>query len=165
MCDQLTEVKVIDFENECYDTYTFDYAVCCENTGLCEIGGIEVYDIECNNDGTYNLTVDFEYANNTNDFFDLWSGNTFVGYYAYEDLPIRIQGFPLRDAMYQLIKICDNDNPNCCAVTEFRGPDCDGSDYECLITDLEVLEAACTSTGDLVLLIDNQSLCRQSAFG
>ena len=153
MCDQLTEIKIIDLEHECYGSYTFDEPLCCGNMGNCEIYDIEVFNIECNNNGTYNLSINFQYENNTNEYFDLWSGNTFVGYFAYADLPIRIQNFPLRDAMYQFIKICDNDNPNCCAVTEFMGPDCDG-EHDCVISDLQVLEANCTATGDLVLLID-----------
>ncbi len=154
MCDQLTEVKVIDFDNDCYDVFTFDYAVCCDENEPCQIDSIRVYGIECNNDGTYNLSVDFDYENNTNAFFDLWSGNTFVGYYAYADLPVRIENFPLRDAVYQLIKICDNDNPHCCAIEEFMGPDCDDSNERCPIADLELVETVIHAEGELLLIFD-----------
>ncbi|MCB0636934.1 MAG: hypothetical protein KDC54_09980, partial [Lewinella sp.] len=44
--------------------------------GNCEIGALDLL-AECRNDGTYDLQINFEYANVNNDFFDLWVNDEF----------------------------------------------------------------------------------------
>ncbi len=151
-CDLAYEFIVIDLELGCSKEVGLHNDIsCCHSQ--CEISEIEVFDFECNNDGTYNLTLNFGYNGNTNDFFDVFAGNHFIGFYAYSDLPIRIQGFTSRDVEYDLIRICDNDNPNCCAVLEFMGPDCD-EQPDCTLDNLTVIETECLDNGNILVVVD-----------
>jgi len=153
-CDKVQSLILRDNTTGCMQRFDFDAPSCCDQA--CNIYDIELYDFECNDDGSYSLVLDFEYQNNQNEFFDVWSGDRFVGFFAYRELPIAIDSFYARDVEYDLIKICDNDNPECCAIKEFMGPDCDDSNERCPIADLKVLETLIHSEGELTLILDFQ---------
>ena len=138
-----------------------DNEMCCvqaEFMGLdceleCSISDIEVDPLECTDEGEYSIAVDFNYENTTNDFFDVWSGNTFLGFYAFADLPITITNFPERDAEYDIITICENDNEFCCASHEFIGLDCHEEEV-CLISNVVIDLDECTGEGTYSLYLN-----------
>ncbi|MBT8232964.1 MAG: hypothetical protein KJN84_10060, partial [Bacteroidia bacterium] len=158
-CSTLYEFVIIDNENpDCNNHYGFDAPICCGDSLECAIWDILVDITECNDDGSYGLYVNFQYQGTTNDFFDVWAGNEFVGYYSYENLPIHIDTFYGRDAEYDLIRICDNDNDACCAVYEILGPDC-GDEEECRIFEVFAEAHECNDNGgffvDVIFDYDN----------
>ena len=125
-CETILEFIIIDNENpNCTNFFGFEEAICCEEGISCEISDIEIELGDCNSDLSYSLTVDFVYEGVENDFFDVWAGNEFIGFYRFDQLPVTIDSFYPRDVDYDLIKICENDNPDCCLVHEFMGPDCE----------------------------------------
>ncbi len=156
--DCMTNYKlfVVDVEfSTCLEDYTLPETVCCEE---CVITAITVDPIACDGDDTYSILLDFDYVGNTNDHFDVFSDRELVGYFAYADLPITIDHFPERDADYDIITICDNDNPSCCGAHEFMGLDCDESGG-CHIWDVSAEFYDCNDEGqfyvDIEFLYDN----------
>jgi hypothetical protein len=84
---------------------------------------MEAWDFECNNDGTYNFNLNFNYANINNDFFDIFTNGELFGYYAFADLPINLENFPASGNAFDAIKVCQNDLPTYCETLEFAVPD------------------------------------------
>ena len=118
------EFIVIDSENNDCTASTGLDPIDCNGSG-CEIWDMEVWDFDCNDDGTYNLNLNFNYANTNNEFFDLFANGEFFGYYAFADLPLTIENFPVSGNDNDLIKVCQNDLPSCCETLEFDSPNCD----------------------------------------
>lgn len=151
-CSTVYELIVIDNENiDCEGVFEFDAPFCCEEE-LCLISGIEIDPLECTGDGLYSLVLNFEYENVTNDFFDVFSNGEYVGTYAYADLPVTVEDFPERDAEFDLITVCDNDNPDCCTSFEFIGLDC--GEGACAIYDIVVEPIECTGDGEYSIVLD-----------
>ena len=91
----------------------------------------------------YNLTLDFEVTGATNALFDVWAGNNqHIGTYQLSALPIQISNFPASGNAFDAIRVCINDNPNCCKVKEFAAPDCNGG-TPCEIVDMVVTTGPC----------------------
>lgn len=160
-CDQNYEFIIIDNERNCRGVYELGSPQCCESDD-CSIRDIELFNIECNDDGTYDFTLNFIHEGTTNDFFEVFSEDTLIGYYRYDNLPVRIEGFPSRDVEFDLIRICDNDNPDCCKVFEYRGPDCDGN--ECNLEILDVSDVQLTASGNILLYVDFEYNTNSSGF-
>jgi len=60
-----------------------------------------------------------------NDFFEVWGAGEYLGYFSFGELPLTIHNFPEREVEYDIIKICVNDQPDCCVVHEFMGLNCE----------------------------------------
>lgn len=91
----------------------------------CEINNIQVEIKECTSDSTYNIVLDFEYENPTDDHFDVYIRHgVHIGYYPLSDLPIEIIDFKVSWHEFDYIKVCINDNSNCCREEEFTPPEC-----------------------------------------
>jgi len=133
VCVLTNNGELEEYDNICLafcDGYEQDDIVDCENNE-CEVGAIEVTIGECNDDGTYILTIDFEYENPGNEYFDLYvRNNELLGYYLLSDLPITIENFELSGFDNDYIKVCINDNPNCCNETEWDPPACENTGCE-----------------------------------
>jgi hypothetical protein len=135
-----------------YEFVVFDNenGLCIEGTELglvncinpCEIGELNVDPLECTGDGTYNLFLDFDYANTDTLGFDVWAGDDFIGFFSYSDLPLTIDDFPASGNDFDQITVCDNDNAECCSSADFLSLDC----FEvCEIWDIVVDPIECTS--------------------
>lgn len=98
----------------------------------CELGECEIRDLvaevgECTGDGTYTLTLDFIHENTGNEFFDVFLRNNMLfDFYRLEELPLTITNFPMSGVRDDFIRICINDNPDCCMTIEVASPDCGG---------------------------------------
>ncbi len=126
---------------------------CGEDTGVtidcgnsnCDLSGLEVAVGDIVTDSTFELTFNFNHAN-TSDSFNAFSGNQYVGTFAYADLPITIPEFPTRGLDYELLRVCDAEFMDCCAVIEFMVDDCESCD----ISDVSVEVLECD--GNLVFV-------------
>ncbi|MCC6460554.1 MAG: T9SS type A sorting domain-containing protein [Saprospiraceae bacterium] len=129
----------------CCETLEFAVPDCIE--GPCEIYDLAVTTGDCHNDGTYTVKVDFKVQNPGNNLFEVWAGNgTYLGKFPLNQLPVVISNFPWGGGTVDVIKICINDQPNCCRVKEFKAPDCVQTG-NCEIYDLKVETGDCNTDG------------------
>ena len=98
----------------------------CNISGDCQITNFVVDPSACNDDGTYNLWLNFSYQNATNLYFDVIFNGEIIAYFPLAELPVIIPHFPENDIGVQEITVCINDTPDCCATTEYEAPDCLG---------------------------------------
>ena len=153
-CETIYEFIVQDIAKpDCSDFYAFDEPICCDE-GDCQISNIYVDPIQCTGDGVYSLVLNFSYENNSSNTFNVYSGGNLVGTYTYSSLPVLIQNFPEREVEYDIITVCDNDNPDCCATLEFMGLDCMEEEEECAIFDIIHDPIQCTGDGTYSIYLD-----------
>lgn len=130
VCVLTNNGDIEEYDNFCLamcDGYDQGDLVDCENDG-CEVGEINVLVGECNDDGTYSITIDFEHENAGNEYFDLYvRNNELIGYYLLSELPLTIESFEMSGFDNDYIKVCINDNPNCCNEAEWVPPSCGNS--------------------------------------
>ena len=97
----------------------------CESDDECSISDLEVTVGECNADGTYNLTLNFDYDNPGNDYFEVYiRDDVFIDYYELSELPLTIENFQMSGLEYDYIEVCINDVDDCCQEIEWESPDC-----------------------------------------
>ncbi|MEL6721017.1 MAG: hypothetical protein AAFP82_20105, partial [Bacteroidota bacterium] len=101
----------------------------------CRLTDLSIETGECNDDGRFDILLDFDAQSVTNDLFDLYYNDELAGTFAFEELPLKLEdfGFARSFDTRQTIKVCVNDNPDCCAEIEFMPP-CATSD--CHITEV-----------------------------
>lgn len=129
----------------------------------CGVSDLEISSMECNEDGLYPIELDFTFQNSDSTLFDLFiRDNELVGTYALADLPLTIENFSPSGNVYDFVKICINDNEDCCAEIEFISPDC--IDQVCSIFDLIAQPGACNNDGSYVLQIDFEYLNPENEF-
>lgn len=92
------------------------------------------------NDDTYDLTLNFHTTNPGSDLFHVWGNGTYLGAYQLSSLPLTLHNFPNNGNAIDVIKICINDQPDCCKTIEFQGPNCD---LPCDIFDVTIDPGAC----------------------
>lgn len=113
----------------------------------CAITNVQVQTGDClPNAPAFQLWLNFEVQNPTNDFFELWtSGGQYLGIFPLGLLPLQVPAFPWNGGPVQELKICLNDNPDCCTVVEFPTPPCLNPMPPCTISDLKATVGDCTS--------------------
>jgi len=122
----------------------------------CNIFNVAVDLGDCNpNSNTYKLHLDFEVNNPGNDFFEVWGNGVYLGTFPLAGLPLTIPNFPSNGNAADVIKICINDNLDCCSFIEFQGPDCDSA---CEIFDVSLDPGDCNANDDTYKLHLNFSV-------
>ena len=165
-------VMVITFPNLCYafcEGFTESDLVNCENNTECTIYDLEVITGDCNDDNTYNMTINFQYEEiGELEFFDLYARNDeLIGYFPLSSLPLTIINFPSSGENYDFVKVCINDNLDCCKEIEWLPPNCNGQGSNCEITSLDVVAGECNddeSTYNLLLDFDFENINQQEFF-
>ena len=121
------EGEIIEFQNACFaecEGYTEADFVDCP-VDECVITDLIVDIGDCTGSSTYELTINFAYQNPGNEFFDVFvRNNEFIGFFALADLPVTIPEFELSGFEFDYVKVCINDNPDCCNEIEFLPPNC-----------------------------------------
>src|SRR5690606_18585368 len=145
-------IKVaINDRPDCFAATEFKPPACKEPE--CSITDLKTDIGECNADGSYYLTINFDYKNPGNKLFDVFvREGKLIGTYELAKLPITIKNFKPSGREHDFIKVIINDQPNCFVVTEFKPPEC--KDQECTITDLKADIGECTSKTTYNLLIN-----------
>ncbi len=143
--------------DDCCRTKEFLVPDCAQPPAPCSIYDVAVETGDCNNDGGYEITVNFEVTNPGNDFFEIWNQNgQYLGYFNLDSLPLHLTNFPTDGGDYDKIKICINDHPDCCKYKEFLVPDCVTPPAPCEIYDLVVETGDCTSNNTYNIWINFQ---------
>ncbi|MFD2434273.1 hypothetical protein ACFSO9_12435 [Mesonia maritima] len=157
-------IKVCINDNpDCCQVIEFTPPSCLEEND-CGITDLTATTGDCNGDNTYELTIDFNHQNVTNPSFDLYVRNDeSIGYYSLDDLPLTLPNFETSGLDDDYIKVCINDNPDCCQVIEFTPPSC-LEENECEITDLTATPGNCIGDNTYELTIDfnHQNATNQS---
>lgn len=97
----------------------------CPSTGDCDLFDAVADPLECNNDGTYSLAINFQVTNAGNNFFFVkYKGETVVPHAPIANLPYIIEHFEDDGNPEQAILICINDQPGCCAEVTFESLNC-----------------------------------------
>ncbi|MCB0574196.1 MAG: hypothetical protein KDC61_06495, partial [Saprospiraceae bacterium] len=145
-------VKDVEF-NDCQDDTTVDIPACSSNAS-CDINNVKVVPGACVPGSlTYQLSLDFEVTNPGNDFFEVWAGNgQYLGLFPLSQLPLTIPNFPWDGDPVDHVKICINDNPDCCATVSFPAPDC--LQAPCNIDGLTVETGGCTADSSYKVLLN-----------
>ena len=163
------EIILITFINACEalcEGFTENDFVDCENDNVCDISELEIEVGECNNDGTYSLTINFEYDHvNGEEYFDLYLRNDeLLGYFQLSELPLTIEHFPLSGHDYDYIKVCINDNSDCCEEIEWEAPDCNSTDCDISELEIEVGETHTDETYQLTINFEYENTNGQEYF-
>ena len=121
----------------------------------CEIFDVVLDPGDCNPaTNTFPLHLNFQVVNPDNDFFEVWGNGVYLGLFPLAGLPMIIPNFPANGGGFDVIKICINDNPDCCKSVDFQGPNCGGG--LCDIFDLVADTGDCTSDSTYNLKINFQ---------
>ena len=160
------------FNTSCFAESDIFWQECPLQPELCTVDFIEVDSVGCNIDGTYDMIVSYEVSNPTNNQRDISiNGVSTVEFTNFGDI-IEIRNItPRSNSDFDIITICVNDNPNCCATIEYQQPNCNdnedcsleeiGIDYECLGNGeylAYISFAAENSSDDFELFIDGEFL-------
>ncbi len=136
---------------DCCEEIEFETPICSDKK--CRITDLEVDPGECMGDNTYNLMLNFEYANPGNDYFEVYvRDNQRIGTYKFSDLPISLENFETSGNEYDFIKVCVNDHPDCCKAIEFKAPDC--LSEKCEIGELKIDIGNCTGDNTYNLFLN-----------
>ncbi|MEY3242055.1 MAG: hypothetical protein RIR11_3494, partial [Bacteroidota bacterium] len=123
----------------------------------CSIFDLTVATGACQSNTTYAVTINFQVQNSTNDSFDVWANNgVFLGTYALNARPLTIPNFPYDGGPKDVVKVCIDENLNCCKTTEFPVPACINTPPNCEIFDLTVATGACNGDSTYVATINFQ---------
>lgn len=134
-CRETTQVRLSD----CFDD------------NECTIGDIDLSPLSCNPDGSYTLSLNFEYKNTDSDSFALSDKSGLLGIYALADLPINIEASPDTDSGIFEYEICIGRTALCCKGVEMEIPDCPPP--PCPIKDIRMVVDDCNEKGELFLRI------------
>jgi hypothetical protein len=85
--------------------------ICCNEECNIKITGTDF--IFCEDSGI-DFLLNVERSGTLQSGFDVFSGNNFVGYFQYEDLPVLVENFPSGNTATETIIVCNNDQPDCC---------------------------------------------------
>lgn len=150
--DLLYEFGVVDALDENCNDFVEVGKVICEQTD-CKIFDLTVQSIECQDNGTFNLAIEFKQENAFTSGFDAFIDDVFQ-----EFLPFSasegfvFDGLELFPGIHTL-KICGNDQPDCCQTIEFQGIDCNEI---CRVSELVTRPSECKSNGRYDVFIDFQ---------
>ena len=138
--------------NTCCKTLEFAVPSCL--LGDCEIYNVVVTPGDCHPpNNVYTLVVNFQVQNPGNNQFEVWAGNgQYLGIFPLSALPLTIPNFPWGGSANDHIKICINDNANCCKTVEFPAPTCLGN--SCAIHDLTVQTGDCQGDSTYQLYVN-----------
>ncbi len=161
VCVETASGEIIEFDNFCYaecEGFTQADVVNCENDdNECEIEEFSVTIGDCNDDGTYSITINFQYGNTDQTDFNVYLRNdVYLGSYPLASLPVTIDNFELSGYDEDFIKVCieganGSGNTDCCHEEEWFPPNCNGGGGDCSISNLEIVVGDCNPSGSYVL--------------
>ncbi|MCC7504622.1 MAG: hypothetical protein IT259_04960, partial [Saprospiraceae bacterium] len=125
----------------------------------CDIANLSIETDSCNADGTFPIKVDFDYPDTSasSTFTAYAMGGQLLGSFSVNALPVTISNFP-GGTPVGVLKVCIDNQPNCCATKEFQAPNCPAPP-SCEIYKVRIQRDTCTSdttyTIKLNFLVDN----------
>ena len=152
------EFVVRDSDDEsCTNFAVLEPVTCPVGCGFAEI---VVDPIECVDETSYDLALNFIPTNNGTLGFTVSTGGTVLGSFSYDDLPVIINAFPSSGNFFDFLTLTDNEDSTCTQVVEFQALMC-GS---CLIYDVIAEPSACNDDGQFTVTIDFQYFNTSDSF-
>lgn len=125
----------------------------CTQSGPCEIYDVKASTGDCLPGGRYQVKLDFKVKNPNNKLFEVWTSNNLsLGTFPLADLPI-VLTLPGTSSPTETLRICINDNPNCCTKVTIDVPPCTPP-APCVIRNMRVETGACTSDSTYKLVLN-----------
>ncbi|MFN3969304.1 hypothetical protein [Flavobacterium sp.] len=117
---------IVEYSNACLaecDGFTAaDFVTCAP---ICSITNVTATPGTCNSDGTYPLTVDFDYANTSSAYYSVYNSlGAWVGTYLLFDLPFTIPNYPSLGSSSDYFVIRIGNNFDCDATQQWTAPIC-----------------------------------------
>lgn len=142
----------VDLEDPTCYYYQEIGVVSCEDEQDCKVDNLQAKVIDCNDDGSYRVYIDFGYKNPGNDLFDvIGNDGSIIGTLPLDALPMEVDlSFP-DPSKVQTIGVCINDQTDCCQRTQIELPDCDNS---CDGLPFRARALACDSDGMFNIALD-----------
>jgi len=139
-CDEINEIVVIDTDNEnCMQAIGVPLPDCCDESHDCRLYDLQILSFKYDNNGNLTVVIDFLFEQTGQDSYDIFINGEFNSYNSYNQIPtpILINAEDITDRM--VIKICNNDDTDCCAeiVLELE------SEIDCQLDSLNVLQTEC----------------------
>ncbi len=129
----------INDNDDCCQEFEWDLGECFDEM-LCDIDNINIEMIDCNSE-EMSFVLDFDFENTSNASFDVFSRDGLFNSYNFVDLPITIADFPNTGNQFEFIRVCENDNADCCEELEWDLGDCyEVEECSITITNIEFLE-------------------------
>ncbi len=151
--ETIYEFVVRDLENPECSNFGGIGPIACEEES-CNIWDLVVDPNVCDDDGNYELYINFNYENVNPAGFDLFLNESFYGFYQYDDLPMEVTGFAAGDGEPVLIHVINNDDETCLAVADYIAPLCENTD--CVINNV-IAEAHPCENGQFYVDIEVQA--------
>ncbi|MFN9111232.1 MAG: hypothetical protein ACK5XN_14315, partial [Bacteroidota bacterium] len=121
---------IVEYSNACFAQcagFTQNDFINCNPTTDCSITNLTTTVGACNPDGSYALTIDFDYQNTSATTFQVWnSGNQLVGTYQLSDLPVTIASYISSDATIPSDYLDVRISQSCIASQQWTKPVCNG---------------------------------------
>ncbi len=136
---------------DCCDTYSFETPFC-GGGNECIIYDVSVQTFDCSSDSTFGVVINFQYQNITAGGFDVYTGDHYLGFFNFDQIPIETNQFPSNGSGEYVVTICESDNFDCCTSFEFEGPVC--GEGSCDINNLEWSLTPCDSAGNFFFILD-----------
>ena len=147
--EQTTVTVCAAGNGECCSSYTFETPSCDQS---CSIYDVSVDVFNCNSDSTFAVVVNFAYQNVPGGGFDIYSGDQYLGFYGFDQIPAEIGHFPANETGQYNITICGSDGTTCCTSFAFQGPIC--AEPGCSISELTYTLTECDSAGNFFFILD-----------
>lgn len=145
------QVSVIVCDNDnldCCEDISWTAPVCAIDT--CDIRDAVLSEVECQGDGTYNARLDFIFEGLISSFVNVSLGDSLIGLYPADSVPLLIKGLPGNGADDVLV-ICDNDNPECCAELPITAPECE---VVCSVVEVATENVECLGNGTFAVTVN-----------
>jgi hypothetical protein len=109
---------------DCFGIVEFALPAC--PIATCSISNLTATDVVCNGDlQTYTMLLDFDYSNTNQDSFYVAGINqTFLGSFAYADLPVLLTNVPVSVFNTLTIWVTNQENSACIGEIEITAPGC-----------------------------------------
>jgi hypothetical protein len=133
----------------CCQTFEFAGPDCSPE---CTIFNIVAEPIECENTTSFVLALDFDHINLESSGVDIYTGETYLGFYNIDDLPFQIFGFPVPITEFAEITICRSDDSLCCYTIQFDPLNC--AEEFCDIFNLNYEISECDSLNNFFITLD-----------
>ncbi len=148
-----TEVKTlticVDDNPNCCETIEYQQPDC----SSCSVVDLEIESISCNSDfSTFNITANYEVFNTDASQVDVFISQVLIGRYDIGSQVILENVPPNFTSEVQTLRICVDNDFNCCQTIEFEEPDCFYDYNDCTIENLSV-EFVCIENLDEIFPI------------
>ena len=135
----------------------------------CEIWDLVVDTLECTGKGKYAIEINFNFQDQSSDYFFVYQNGVKIGKFLYSSLPLIITNIYVSGKNWDLLKIVDSKNEDCFDAVEFPVMDCGSPNEDCKLSNLNATVTDCDSLGKFFVTLNfdytNQGSLGFNVFG